>query len=141
MDTPAFMEHSGKKYKSFENWSELTWRQYRAQYCGQISQIDHHLGRVFDELKKRDLWDNTLIVFTSDHGGLNGRVDDDRQIPHAGGRFKGTHDTQNARHQSAGRQPQSITSPMALTSMAPSSPQVTSLKKVPNKPAAGTCSR
>ncbi|MEN8724959.1 MAG: sulfatase-like hydrolase/transferase [Lentimonas sp.] len=71
-DTPAFMEHSGKKYKSFENWSELTWRQYRAQYCGQISQIDHHLGRVFDELKKRDQWDNTLVVFTSDHGDSMG---------------------------------------------------------------------
>lgn len=71
-DTPAFMENSGKKYTSFENWSERTWRQYRAQYCGQISQIDHHLGRVFNELKQRDLWDNTLIVFTSDHGDSMG---------------------------------------------------------------------
>lgn len=37
-------------------------------YMGLISQIDAHLGRVFDHLKQTGAWDETLIVFTSDHG-------------------------------------------------------------------------
>lgn len=41
-------------------------------YMGLISQIDAHLGRLFDHLKARGLWDDTLIVFTSDHGDMLG---------------------------------------------------------------------
>ena len=41
-------------------------------YMGLISQLDRHLGRLFDFLKQRGLWDDTLIVFTSDHGDYLG---------------------------------------------------------------------
>ena len=34
----------------------------------QIEAMDTGLGRVFDELKSLDLWENTIIVFTSDNG-------------------------------------------------------------------------
>ena len=40
----------------------------RAAYYGLASEVDHHLGRVFDYLKASGQWDDTLIVFTSDHG-------------------------------------------------------------------------
>ncbi len=40
----------------------------RRRYYGQISEIDYNLGRVFGELKKRGLYESTLILFTSDHG-------------------------------------------------------------------------
>lgn len=40
----------------------------RAAYYGLASEVDHHLGRVFDFLKGSGQWDDTLIVFTSDHG-------------------------------------------------------------------------
>ena len=43
-------------------------RQMRATYYGLMSEVDDQLGRVFDYLKKTGQWDNTLIVFTSDHG-------------------------------------------------------------------------
>jgi hypothetical protein len=43
-------------------------RQMRATYYGLMSEVDHHIGRVFDYLKKTGQWDNTLIIFTSDHG-------------------------------------------------------------------------
>ncbi|MEM9290152.1 MAG: sulfatase-like hydrolase/transferase [Acidobacteriota bacterium] len=29
---------------------------------------DHHIGRIFDTLRQLDLWDDTVIVLTSDHG-------------------------------------------------------------------------
>jgi len=41
-------------------------------YMGLIKQIDDQMGLLFAELKERGLWDNTLIVFTSDHGDYMG---------------------------------------------------------------------
>lgn len=46
--------------------------QMRATYCGLMSEIDDHLGRVFDYLKATGQWEDTLIVFTCDHGEQGG---------------------------------------------------------------------
>lgn len=40
----------------------------KASYFGLMTEVDTNLGRLFDYLKANNLWDNTLIVFTSDHG-------------------------------------------------------------------------
>lgn len=40
----------------------------RAVYYGMMSEVDDNLGRLFAHLKLEGLWDDTLIVFTSDHG-------------------------------------------------------------------------
>ncbi|TIT75251.1 MAG: DUF229 domain-containing protein, partial [Mesorhizobium sp.] len=41
-------------------------------YMGLIKQIDDQLGHLFDFMEKRGLFENTLIVFTSDHGDYLG---------------------------------------------------------------------
>ena len=41
-------------------------------YMGLITQIDDQLGILFDFMEKRGLMDNTMIVFTSDHGDYLG---------------------------------------------------------------------
>ncbi|MGB7317806.1 MAG: sulfatase-like hydrolase/transferase, partial [Planktotalea sp.] len=41
-------------------------------YMGLIKQIDDQLGRVYEALKETGQWDETLIVFTSDHGDYLG---------------------------------------------------------------------
>ena len=43
-------------------------RRFKAVYYGLMSEVDAALGRVFAFLKESGRWDNTLIVFTSDHG-------------------------------------------------------------------------
>lgn len=43
-------------------------KRHLADYYASITCFDHHLGRVIDELRRRGILDNTLIVFTSDHG-------------------------------------------------------------------------
>lgn len=43
-------------------------RQIRATYYGMMTEVDTHIGRLTDHLKQLDCYDNTLIVFTSDHG-------------------------------------------------------------------------
>ena len=40
----------------------------RDSYYGAISHIDHHVGRMIDTLRTRGLYDETLIVYNSDHG-------------------------------------------------------------------------
>ena len=43
-------------------------RQMRATYCGMLHEIDDRLGEVFAYLDATGQWDNTLVIFTSDHG-------------------------------------------------------------------------
>lgn len=52
--------------------SESALRRVMAYYYATISQIDHHVGRMVRLLKQKGLYDNTLIVFTSDHGDYMG---------------------------------------------------------------------
>ncbi len=52
----------------------------RAQYYGLITEVDHHLGRIWETLRTRGEWDRTLIVVTADHAeqlgdqGLRGKL-------------------------------------------------------------------
>ncbi|MCP4316246.1 MAG: alkaline phosphatase family protein [Hyphomicrobiales bacterium] len=47
---------------------ELDLRQIKATYFGMISEVDAQIGRLIDFLKQTGAYDNTLIIFTSDHG-------------------------------------------------------------------------
>ena len=46
--------------------------QIRALYYGMIAEVDAQLGRLFATLKARGDWDETLVIFTSDHGEMLG---------------------------------------------------------------------
>lgn len=48
--------------------SERDLRETQANYYGMISELDACLGRLFQALRDSGQWDNTLIIFTSDHG-------------------------------------------------------------------------
>jgi len=60
-------------------------------YIGMCNMVDHYIGKIFEVLRERGQWDNTLIIFTSDHGELLGRhgmwgkgvpaFDDNQRIP------------------------------------------------------------
>ena len=47
---------------------EAAIRQMRATYAGMMTEIDDNLGKVFAYLEETGQWDETLIIFTSDHG-------------------------------------------------------------------------
>ena len=47
-------------------------RTVRPAYQGLISQLDHHLGRLFDSLAAQGRLDDTLVIFTADHGDFLG---------------------------------------------------------------------
>jgi arylsulfatase A-like enzyme len=56
----------------FGKISETEARNGRAYYYTMVKLIDQQMGRILDCLKERGLAENTLIVFTSDHGELLG---------------------------------------------------------------------
>jgi len=51
-------------------WAE--WQKIIARYYGYISLIDSQIGRFIDYLKEQELYDNSMIVFTADHGDAMG---------------------------------------------------------------------
>jgi arylsulfatase A-like enzyme len=52
--------------------SERDLRQLRATYYAMMSEVDDHIGRLLDYLIQSGEFDDTLIVFTSDHGEMLG---------------------------------------------------------------------
>jgi arylsulfatase A-like enzyme len=48
------------------------WRQYRHAYFRLVERVDARIGRILDALEERGLWEDTVIVFTSDHGDGQG---------------------------------------------------------------------
>ncbi len=66
--TAAFMQHGESECFSQDECR----RTVIPTYMGLVRQIDDHLQRLFDFLKARGRWDDTLIVFTSDHGDYLG---------------------------------------------------------------------
>lgn len=59
------------KYKSKGRDRELE-RMIIAYYYGCISFIDYNVGRIFDKLREDNIIDDTLIIYTSDHGEMLG---------------------------------------------------------------------
>lgn len=44
----------------------------RPAYQGLITQLDHHLGRVWEAMERLGRWRDTLVIFCSDHGDYLG---------------------------------------------------------------------
>ena len=47
-------------------------RTVRPVYQGLVTELDHHLGRLFDHMSDSGRLDDTLIIFTADHGDFLG---------------------------------------------------------------------
>ena len=54
-----------------KNWSENQWRLHRWLYCRLTEMVDTEIQTVLDALRDAGLEDNTLVVFTSDHGDMD----------------------------------------------------------------------
>ncbi|MGF1579225.1 MAG: sulfatase [Gemmataceae bacterium] len=53
-----------------EGKNKLRQVQDHAIYAGMVETMDANIGRVLDHLEKLNLDDNTVVIFTSDNGGL-----------------------------------------------------------------------
>lgn len=54
------------------NYTPDDWRRYRNAYFRLVETVDREIGKIVDELDRQNLWKNTVIIFTSDHGDGSG---------------------------------------------------------------------
>jgi choline-sulfatase len=59
-----------RKYARNE-WSDERWRQHRWAYCRLTEMVDAQIVRVLDAMRAAGLEEETVVVFTSDHGDLD----------------------------------------------------------------------
>ncbi|MFT5883620.1 MAG: arylsulfatase A-like enzyme [Arcticibacterium sp.] len=82
---PHFPHHQApQEYKDLYNAEELTLtpnvredpdgsiRKELRGYYAQCTASDEAIGRILKKLKELDLWDNTIVVFSADHGEMMG---------------------------------------------------------------------
>ena len=53
---------------NMSSWSEARWNELRAVAYGMCARVDHQFGLVVDALEEAGLYDETAILFFSDHG-------------------------------------------------------------------------
>lgn len=64
---------SKERFKGFFPAGDLVgaegdWQQEYPEYLGCVSSLDQNLGRIREELERLGLTENTLVIYTSDHG-------------------------------------------------------------------------
>lgn len=64
--------NANKAVSKFEELSEDELDVIRSRYDASLAYLDYRLGKVFEYLKKKGLYDDTMIIITSDHGELFG---------------------------------------------------------------------
>lgn len=62
-----YSDHWGVSSIAPDDWQRLI-----AAYWGYASLIDEQVGRLLTGLQHLDLWDDTVVVFTTDHGEFTG---------------------------------------------------------------------
>ncbi|MHA1293186.1 MAG: sulfatase [Promethearchaeota archaeon] len=60
---------SFKKFKKFiKQASEDELQFIRNQYSGKVTMVDRWIGKVFEKMDQYNLWKNTMVILTADHG-------------------------------------------------------------------------
>lgn len=66
-------EGSREKFKAFVPPADLEpgkgdWERFYPDYLGCCHALDRNFGRVIETLKKKGMYDNTMVIYASDHG-------------------------------------------------------------------------
>jgi arylsulfatase A-like enzyme len=72
----AYMLEQSVKYGNYRAdiypRDDKSMRQLRATYYGLITEVDHNIGKIIVQLKEAGQYENTVIIFVSDHGAQIG---------------------------------------------------------------------
>lgn len=66
---PLGQKRNGRCY-ALDDWTGEQFLDYIRRYWGYCSYIDHHIGRVLEALDRSGKADDTIVLFTSDHGDM-----------------------------------------------------------------------
>ena len=67
-----FVQHLYERYWGLSSGGWQSWREIVARYWGYVTMLDDLIGRILGELRVLGLEENTLVVFTTDHGDMMG---------------------------------------------------------------------
>ena len=72
---PGYLENQHLMFQELRHFKRIATpipedriRRARAAYYGMVSELDQYVGWIWDELKRTGQLDNTVFVYTSDHG-------------------------------------------------------------------------
>ena len=74
---PHFRRHrvgqgcSNEKY-DYRRLTDHQWGEVKAAYYGMVSLVDYNIGRILQALRDKGITNDTLVLFTNDHGELMG---------------------------------------------------------------------
>ncbi len=60
----------GTWIRAFKN--EQLWRDYIGAYYALVSEVDHYVGEILQALDKANIKEETIIIYTTDHGDFVG---------------------------------------------------------------------
>lgn len=69
----SWLAEENKNIVSYPN--EDVFRRFRELYYASIAQVDEQIGKILQALKDLNLYDQTCIIFCSDHGEMLGDMD------------------------------------------------------------------
>ncbi|MEG0712483.1 MAG: sulfatase-like hydrolase/transferase [Niameybacter sp.] len=72
--TPTFSPYSPRPFEDCADYQRYgnNMDEYIRLYNAMITQIDHGVGKILEEIRKLGLEEETLVIFTSDHGDMQG---------------------------------------------------------------------
>ncbi|MCH2114732.1 MAG: sulfatase-like hydrolase/transferase [Pirellulales bacterium] len=69
--TTKYLEARDFRMHVRQHWDEKMWRLHRWMYARLTERVDKNIGKILGALQQSEAADNTLIVFTSDHGDMD----------------------------------------------------------------------
>lgn len=72
--TPTFSPRSPRPFENCPDYRRYggNMAEYKRLYAALCTQVDAGVGRIIDTLKEFGVYDDTLIIYTSDHGDMQG---------------------------------------------------------------------
>jgi arylsulfatase A-like enzyme len=70
-DKANALPYQGNRVTRAEREAQTRLNQSDPKYAAMVKALDENIGRLITKLKALNLYDNTIIVFTSDNGGLS----------------------------------------------------------------------
>ena len=72
--TPTFSPRSPRPFENCPDYRRYggNMAEYKRLYAALCTQVDAGVGRIIDTLKELGVYDDTLIIYTSDHGDMQG---------------------------------------------------------------------
>ncbi len=68
----AYVEDGDYVYGAIPLENEAAWARYQNYYFNCMRDVDRHIGTVLDALERSGARDNTIIIYTADHGEMAG---------------------------------------------------------------------